>query len=94
MKIGRFGSAAIGALALATTLVGSVTYADADPLSVPAGPFGICPPGYSLGRGRQGCWIRQIRPGPHGGCPQNYHLGPQDYEIEVQAIRLGPVWPT
>ena len=77
MKLRRFGSAVIGAMVLAATVVGSVTYAEAYPLSVPAGPFGICPPGYWLGRGRLGCWIRHVEPGPYGGCPPNYHLGPQ-----------------
>ena len=77
MKISRFGSAAIGAMALAVTVVGCATSAEADPLSVPAGLFGLCPPGYWLGRGRQACWLRQVRPGPYGGCPENYHLGPQ-----------------
>lgn len=80
MKRRQFSSAVIGAMALAVTLVGCATYAtyaEADPLSVPAGLFGLCPPGYWLGRGGQACWIRQVRPGPRGGCPQNYHLGPQ-----------------
>ena len=77
MKKRQFSSAVIGAMMLAATLVGCATYAEADPLSVPAGPFGLCPPGHWLGRGRQACWIRQVRPGPYGGCPQNYHLGPQ-----------------
>ena len=77
MKIGRRGSAVIGAVALALTFVATATQAEAEPLSVPAGPFGLCPPGYWLGRGRLGCWIRQVRPGPYGGCPQDYHLGPR-----------------
>jgi len=76
MKKRQFSSAVIGATVLALTLFGCATYAEADPLSVPAGPLGWCPPGYWLGRGRQACWIRQVRPGPYGGCPQNYHLGP------------------
>ena len=72
----RHLSSVFGAMALALTLVGFATSAKADFLSVPAGPFGLCPPGYWLGRGRMACWIRQVRPGPYGGCPQNYHLGP------------------
>ena len=71
-------SAVIGAMVL--TLVGCATYAtygEANPLQVPAGPDGQCPPGYWLGRAGQACWIRQVRPGPYGGCPQAYHLGPQ-----------------
>jgi hypothetical protein len=75
MKKRRVSSTVIGAMALALTLVGSATYAEAYPLSVPAGPYGECPRGYWLGRGRIACWIRQIPPGPYGGCPPNYHLG-------------------
>jgi hypothetical protein len=77
MKKRQFNSVVIGAMTLVVTFVGGATYAKADPLSVPAGLFGLCPPGYWLGRGRQACWIRHVQPGPYGGCPQNYHLGPQ-----------------
>ncbi|HZR75946.1 hypothetical protein [Bradyrhizobium sp.] len=79
MKTSPFIFAAIGAMALALPLAGCATYAaDVEAqLSVPAGPAGECPQGYWLGRGRQACWIRQVRPGPFGGCPQAYHLGPQ-----------------
>ena len=75
MTIGRVGSALFGATALAFTFFGCATFAEAAPLSVPAGPFGGCPPGYWLGRAGQACWIRRVRPGPYGGCPVNYHLG-------------------
>jgi len=77
MKSRGYISVLVGAMGLALPLVGSATSAQADPLSVPAGPFGICPPGYWLGRAGQACWIRQVRPGPYGGCPRDYHLGPQ-----------------
>ena len=77
MKLRGFISVVIGAMALALPLVGSTTYAQAYPLSVAAGPYGGCPPGYWLGRGGMACWIRQVRPGPYGGCPRAYHLGPQ-----------------
>jgi hypothetical protein len=73
----RHFSSVIGAMALALALVGCATYAEADPypLSVPAGPFGMCPPGYWLGRGRMACWIRHVPPNQFGGCPEHYHLG-------------------
>ena len=71
----RHLSSVFGAMALALTLVGFATSAEADPLSVPAGPYGQCPPGYWLGRGRLGCWIRQVPPNQFGGCPEHYHLG-------------------
>lgn len=77
MKSRGFISVVVGAMVLALPLVGCATYAQADQLSVPAGPFGGCPPGYWLGRAGQACWIKQVRPGPYGGCPPDYHLGPQ-----------------
>lgn len=79
MKLRNFISGVIGATALVLPLIGCTTDVEAQPypLHVPAGPFGGCPPGYSLGRAGQACWIRQIRPGPYGGCPRDYHLGPQ-----------------
>ena len=90
------------ALAAAAAISLSHTPGFAQPMEVPAGPMGGCPPGYHLGQYGQQCHLNQGRPlevpaGPMGGCPPGYHLGQygqqchlnQGRPVEVPAGPMG-----